>query len=191
MNEIELIRQQLAAEREHACAAVRACATALERAAHTTPSAAASLADLCQATIAFVAATLTSFEERDLRLAELVRARLPPEDPARRALEEALARPGGNRELLEQLAAVSASGAAAGGGSALATWRQVAHALEAEWRARREALDELFATRARVADWRRVGGIDADWILAERQRYARLQAQLAGEGRPSALGEGA
>jgi hypothetical protein len=44
----------------------------------------------------------------------------------------------------------------------------------ATWRPRREALDGLLALNARVADWRTVGGIDADNILEERRRYRRL-----------------
>ena len=94
-----------------------------------------------------------------------------------------LARPGGNRELLEQLAG-------GGGATALATWRQVAHSLDTAWRARREALEGLFAQHARVADWRAVGAIDADSILTERQGYAQLRAKLPDGGRPAALAGG-
>ena len=191
MNEIELIRHQLATEREHACATARACAAALERTAGDAPCGAAALADLCQASIAFLAATLSSFEERDLRLVALARARLRTEDPARRALEEVLARPAGNRELLEQLATAGASTTLGQGDTALASWRQIADSLDTAWRARREALEDLFAPHARVTDWRTVGGIDADSILAERRRYAQLCAQLPAVRRPATLATGA
>jgi hypothetical protein len=178
VNESDLIRHQLATEREHAGAAARACAAALERAAGETRGVRATLEELCQACIAYLGAALTSFEERDLRLADLMRARLRPADPVRRALEELLTGPGGNREVLEKLAAVSVGTPLTGGGAALASWHQVAQALDTGWRARRAALEAQFARYARVADWRTVGGIDADSILAERARYAQLRDRL-------------
>jgi hypothetical protein len=48
------------------------------------------------------------------------------------------------------------------------------------WSARRDAIDALLAASPRTTDWRLIAGIDADSILEERQRYARVSAALPG-----------
>jgi len=179
VNEIQLLRNQLATERERASAVANACASALERAAGNTVPSGSPLEQFRRACVDYLVCVLAWFEERDQRLADLAHARLEPDDRARRALEEVLARPGRSREALEKLAAaIAGTSAADGDGGPHQSWRDFAHYFNSVWDARRAALDALLAPNPRVADWRLVAGIDADSILAERQRYARVRALL-------------
>jgi len=171
MNEVQLIRNQLAVEREHAGAVADACAQART---DGTP-----LADFRQACVDYLVCVLAWFEERDQRLGDFARARLAPGDAVRHALEEALARPGRSRETLERLsAAVAGTAADCGGRAAQESWQEFAQYFNRRWCARRDAIDVLLASHMRTADWRTVAGIDADSILEERQRYARVGARL-------------
>jgi hypothetical protein len=174
MNEIQLIREQLARERSHATAVAHACATALGRADAQVGSG-SPLDEFRQRCVDYLVCVLASFEERDSRLAELARARQAAEDPARRALEEVLARRGRSRETLEQLEAAFAAGGARG---APAGWAAFLAYFDSAWSARRDALEALLASNPRVTDWRTVGGIDADSILEERRRFARVRDTL-------------
>jgi hypothetical protein len=180
MNEIQLIRNQLAAERQHASAVANACASALGRAATRELTGATELAELRQAGVEYLVCVLAWFEERDQRLSDFARARLAPEDPARHALEEVLARPGRSRDALEKLeAAFAGAGAGTAPRAAPALWQEFAEYFNSTWSVRRDAVDGLLAPSLRAADWRAVAGIDADSILEERQRYARVCATLA------------
>jgi hypothetical protein len=179
MNEIQLIRQQLTAERQHADAVASACVSAVQRAEGYAGPASPALGEFRQACVDYLACVLAWFEERDQRLADLAHARLEQTEPAARALEEALARPGRSREALEKLEAACAAGSAGERGVALwERWQDFARFFGSVWGNRRERLDALFAANTRVTDWRQVGGIDADSILEERQRYARVCALL-------------
>lgn len=172
MNEIELIRGQLSTERLHAGAVANACALALQRPEHSP-----ALAEFRQSCVDYLVCVLAWFEERDQRLSDLIRARIAPEAATRRALEDALGRPGRSRETLEGLAAAVASTAAAGG-NPRSSWSDFAHYFNDVWSTRRDAVDALLAPNGRVGDWRAVAGIDADSILLERQLYARVDERL-------------
>jgi hypothetical protein len=179
MDEIQLIRNQLAAERQHASAVANACARALERAATGELTGGSQLAEFRQACVEYLVCVLAWFEERDQRLSDFAHAPLASEDPVRRALEAALARPGRSREALERLAkAVAAATAGSAAGDLQGSWREFAQYFNGTWSARRDALDGLLAPSPRAADWRAIAGIDADSILEERQRYARVSATL-------------
>lgn len=176
MNEIQLIRQQLAVERQHASAVANACANALSRLEAKSVPGGSPLGEFQQACVDYLVSVLARFEERDQRLAELSQRRRP-------ALEEALARRGRSREALEKLEA--ALGAAAGAPAHAAVqkhWHDFAQFFNSVWSARRDAIDEQLARDTSTADWRLIGGIDADSILEERRRYARVAATVpAGE----------
>jgi hypothetical protein len=188
MNEIQLIRSQLATEREHARTIANTCAAALARAG-TLPSG-SPLELFRQACVDYLVCVLAWFEERDQRLADLSQARLPPEDPGRRALEGVLARRGRSREALEKLEAAFAA-SPAGGDGAGRSWREFAQYFNGVWSTRRDAIDALLAPNPRVADWRALGGLDADSVLEERRRYARVCAALpAGLSLTAPSGEG-
>jgi len=175
MNEIQLIRKQLAGERQHASAVANACATALAGVAADAVTSGSPLAEFREACVDYLVCVLAWFEERDQRLADLLRARLKPEDLVRHTLEEVLACRGRSREALEKLeAAVAGVGAARGRDG----WQEFVQYFASVWSARRDALDALVAADSRPADWRAVAGIDADSILEERRRYALVCARL-------------
>jgi len=179
MNEIQLIRNQLAAERQRASAVVSACASALDRAEDNTVPSGSPLEQFRRACVEYLVCVLTWFEERDQRLADLAHTRLPPNDGASRALGEVLAQRGRSRETLEKLAAAfAATRATDGDGGPQQSWRAFAEYFNSVWDARRAALEALLAPNRRVSDWRSVGGIDADSILEERRRYARVGSLL-------------
>jgi hypothetical protein len=171
VNEIEVIRAQLDTERRHAGAVANACAVALQR----PDGGGAALDEFRQSCVDYLVCVLAWFEERDQRLGDLAGAR--PEDPARRALEDALARPGRSRETLERLAAAVA-GSDTADGSSSASWREFARYFNGVWSTRRDAVDALLTSNPRVGDWRALAGIDADSILEERHLYTRVGARL-------------
>jgi hypothetical protein len=171
MNEIQLIRAQLAAERAHAASVAEACLRALERQEAGALAPGSALFEFRAACIDYLAQVLTAFEERDQRLGELLQAQAPARD-SDAALLQALAQRGRGRETLEKLAAAGTAHAA------LAGWRAFLQSFHTLWNARREAIDALLAANQRVSDWRAMGGVDADSILDERRGYARVCALL-------------
>jgi hypothetical protein len=174
MNEVQLIRSQLALERAHVSAVANACATVLGSEAGA-GAASDSLGEFRRASVDYLACVLAWFEERDQRLADLIELR--PDDPARRAYEEALGRRGRSRDALAKLEAACAASTAAAGTSERQGWREFGEYFNGVWSTRREALEALLASNTRVDDWRVLGGIDADSILEERRRYALVLAQ--------------
>jgi hypothetical protein len=82
------------------------------------------------------------------------------------------------REVASACAAASLGAPLAPAGGTPAAWQDLAQLLNGPWDARRAAIDALLATRSRVADWRALGGIDADSICLERELYARCRAAL-------------
>ena len=160
MNEVQLIRSQLALERAHASAVANACATALQ-ADGATDSGSEALAPFRRACVDYLACVLAWFEERDQRLADLLQARSGATEPARRPLEAACAdRPAVSSRDRQQ------------------RWREFAEHFNGVWSTRRDALDALLSANSRPTDWRTLGGIDADSILEERRRYALVAAQV-------------
>jgi hypothetical protein len=171
MNEITLIREQLAGERARAAAVAQACLEALRRAPGNAAS--GSVQDFRAACVQYLVQVLSAFEGRDQRLSELAQA-AARSDPARQALKRALSLPGQGREALEKLA-VAAHAAAQHG---YRDWQAFSEYLAGTWSARRAALDSVLAADPRVSHWRTVGGIDADTIMDERGGYARVHALL-------------
>ena len=165
VNEIELLRSQLATERRHVREVASACAAA-SLGAPPAPAAAAPAAwrGACRE---YLGCVLEWFDERDARLAKL-RARLPAGE-ADRAAVAALGAGGGAREALERLAGESAEHQ---------SWQDLARFINGPWDTRRAAVEALLATNPRVADWRAFAGIDADSICRERALHARCRAAL-------------
>jgi hypothetical protein len=176
MNEIQLIRHQLALERAHLAAVANACADAKQHEAGEGATG-ASLGQFRRACVEYLACVLAWFEERDQRLTELLQTRFGPSDAARGALEEVLARRGRSREVLERLEVACAGAIPAGSIGRHQGWREFAEFFNGVWSTRRDALDALLSTDVRATDWRTFGGIDADSILEERRRYAQVCAQ--------------
>jgi hypothetical protein len=157
VNEIQLIRAQLATERAHASAVANACATATSAATQ-----------LRAAGTDYLLCVVGWFAARDRRLGELIRTQPGVGDSARRALEAALAQPGASDEALEKLKATQ--------GGASGAWQALAQFVGTVWGRRRDTIDALLATITRPADWRVIAGIDADAILEERRRFERVKA---------------
>ena len=174
MNEIEIIRSQLTLERSHAAEVANACVAvfgATGRACMPDESAAL----LREACVSYLVWVLARFEERDQRLSELLAARESPSPAAARQLDELLRRSGGSREALAHLEAALVG---AGPDETRARWREFARFFNSAWTARRVALEGALAEHLSVADWRAMCAIDADSILDERRRFARVVAQL-------------
>jgi hypothetical protein len=176
MNEIELIRAQLAVERQHAGAVANACAETLGRAGPGVPGADGGLGEFRGACVEYLVYVLARFEERDQRLAELWRARRAASETERSALDALLNGHGRSREALAQLE-VALSASAAHARDAADRWREFAAFFNGIWSARRDSIDGLLAGYTRTRDWR-LFGVDADSLLEERRRYARVGATL-------------
>jgi hypothetical protein len=200
MNEVELIRGQLTLERQHAAEVAKACASALEVAGSQGTERLASLEAFRQTGVEYLVWMLSRFEEREQVFHDLLRGRFPAEDPNRRAVEAALALQGTSREALAKLeaalgptvdpgsSATPAGDSLAGrsvapagdslAGRSVARWSDFLRFFGGAWSARRDEIDRLFERQAKVTDWRTVSGIDADSIVDERSRYARVKATL-------------
>ena len=175
MNEIQLIRAQLDVERQHAHAVANACPAPLDRADAAALASGSALEQFRQACVDYLVCVLAWFEERDRRLAALVNE-YGAEHPLRAALDEALARRGRAREALEKLEAAFAQ--VPESATPKNPWQEFAQYFDGPWSSRRDALDALLASNNRPAEWRLFGGIDADSILEERARYARIGKTL-------------
>ena len=171
MNEIQIIRRQLAAERTHAGAVASACA-ALETA--DGPG-----GEFQRACVDYLVGVLAWFEERDQRASDLAQERRSDLPAMQRSLAAALSQPGRSREALEKLErAVAAGSDAATRPEAAGLWLDFTRYFAGVWSARRENIDSRLGESLQVAEWRAVAGIDADSILEERRRYARVRAAL-------------
>lgn len=178
MNELEIIRSQVAVEQSHAAQVANACAAVFG----ATGSAAApseATASFREACVSYLVWVLARFEERDQTLSELLAPRQSPANGAAAAsvrhLGSLIARPGTSREALSRLEAALAAGESA---DARAGWQEFARFFNSAWVPRRAALDAALAEHLGVSDWRAVCAIDADSMLDERRRFARLATQL-------------
>lgn len=178
MNEVELIRAQLTTERQHAGAVAQVCAATLGAADPAALASGSPLEEFRHACVDYLVCVLAWFEERDRRLGHIVNG-LGPEHPHRDALDEALTRRGRSRDALEKLEAAFAHGAGEGpAGEAQRVWGEFAQYFSGAWSTRRDTLDALLGSNARAGDWRAFSGIDADSILEERTRFARVHATV-------------
>ena len=178
MNEIQLIRGQLSTERSHASAVVSAGAVDA-RSSGDEPL----RGEFARACVDYLVHVLAWFEERDQRAGDLARSRSTGAagdagSRVGRALEDALSQPGRSREALAKLERAVAAGGDAAAADASALWQDFARYFDGVWSARRDAIDARLAEELRPAEWRAVAGIDADSILEERRRFARVRATL-------------
>lgn len=177
MNELQIIRSQLDVEQRHAAEVANACAAAFGSTGVTaTPSQAIAL--FREACVSYLVWLLARFEERDQTLSELLAARQSRPGEAAgstRPLAALVARPGTSREALSRLEAALAAGESP---AARSGWQEFGRFFNSAWAPRRAALEEALAEHLEVADWRAVCAIDADSILDERTRFARVVAQL-------------
>ncbi len=174
MNEVELIRTQLSIERQHASAVSHALSAAAAQGGDRL----ASLDAFREASVDYLAWTLSRFEEREQVFHDLIRARFPEEGRERRAADEVFSQPGTSREALTKLEAALRKGSDSNWALGSRLWADFLQFFDGAWRTRRDSLDKLFAQHARIADWRAMSAIDADSIFDERSRYARVRAAL-------------
>lgn len=178
MNELEIIRSQLAVEQSHAAEVANACAAVLG-ATGTTLAPSDAIALFREACVSYLVWVLARFEERDQTLSELLAARQSLANGAAAAsvrhLGTLITRSGTSREALSRLEAALAAGESQ---AAATGWQEFARFFNSAWTPRRAALEAALAEHLSVADWRAVCAIDADSILDERKRYARVVAQL-------------
>lgn len=176
MNELEIIRSQLAVEQAHAAEVANACVAAFGSTG-SAPGPSEATAVFREACVSYLVWVLSRFEERDQTLSERLAARPSPTDrpAAVHPLAALIARSGTSREALARLEAALAAGespAAPGG------WREFARFFNSAWMPRRTALEGALAAHLGVADWRAVYAIDADSVLDERNRFGRIAAHL-------------
>jgi hypothetical protein len=169
MNELEIIRSQLAVQQAHATEVAKACAAAFGEAT----------APFREACVSYLVWVLAQFEERDQTLSELLTSRQSVAGSAVAAsahpLTGLIGRPGTSREALSRLEAALAAGESA---AASAGWQEFARFFNSAWAPRRVALEGALAQHLGMADLRAVCAIDADSILDERNRFARVVAEL-------------
>lgn len=167
MNELEIIRSQLAVEQAHAAEVANACAA---------PGTTAPFREAC---VSYLVWVLARFEERDQSLSELLVARQSPANGTAAAnarhLGSLITRSGTSREALSRLEAALAAGEPQATGTG---WQEFARFFNSTWGPRRTALEAALGEQLSVAEWRAVSAIDADSMLEERKRYAAVVAQL-------------
>jgi hypothetical protein len=178
MNELEIIRSQLAVEQAHAAEVVDACAAVFGR-TDAVPAPAQATALFREACVSYLVWVLARFEERDQTLSELLASRQSLANGTvaanARHLASIVSRSGTSREALSRLEAALAPGE---GPAARAGWQEFGRFFNSAWAPRRAALEAALAEHLDVADWRAVCAIDADSILDERNRFGRVTAQL-------------
>lgn len=176
MNELEIIRSQLAVEQSHAAEVANACAAAFGSTGTAAPEEATAL--FREACVSYLVWVLARFEERDQTLSELLVARQSAANgaaaAAARQLASLISRSGTSREALSRLESALAAGNSE---AARAGWQEFARFFNSSWAPRRAALEGALAEHSSVADWRAVCAIDADSILDERKRFARVGTQ--------------
>ena len=178
MNELEIIRSQLAVEQAHAAEVVNACAAAFGSTG-AAPAPAETTALFREASVSYLVWVLARFEERDQTLSELLASRQSLANgtvaASARHLASLVSRPGTSREALSRLEAALGAGESP---AARAGWQEFGRFFNSAWAPRRAALEGALAEHLAVADWRAVCAIDADSILDERNRFGRVTAEL-------------
>lgn len=181
MNEIEFIRKQMETERRHIEGVAAACAVAIEQSMRARPLEKVALEDFCEACIDYLVHVMGRFRARDQVHYQLLYARLSPSSLEERTLlqhlekslntgrtalaklEHALAERRRNRMTAKDL---------------LTVCQEYLGFLNDAFGVRRDRIQALFDKHYGVDEWRHASFIDADSILDERARYARVQAKL-------------
>jgi len=175
VNELEFLRQQIATERGHMAAVRSACATALEQAG-TPPD--PEFLGHCADYLVFIVAR---FNEQDRTHAGQIRPRLDVGDDAgRRAIDDLLGALEQSRAAISRLATAAADwrGGRADDAALVAALREYLAFYASVLATRRHSLQPWFDAHYGIAEWRRAAGVDADSILEERERYARVADSL-------------
>ena len=174
MNELEFIRRQVSIERSHMAAVRGACAAALALPRDERPG-----TDFLQACAGYLVFAVGRFNTQDLAHCDRLRAHLPVDAAQDRATLDDLDRTlAASRKAIDALAAAlrdrEAAGDAGDDDAFVAALRGYLSFYSNVLAGRRHALQHLFEAHYAVADWRAASAVDADSILEERQRYARV-----------------
>jgi len=163
MDEIAILRGQLATERQHLAAVKKACRAALARGGDTPGI--DGFARACASYLLHIGRRLLA---QDQAHTVLLRPRVAPGDAANRQLLDDLETTLG--QLRSALQALEASAAPVAG------LRDYLDFVDDVLAKRRHVLEPLFAAHYTVEDWRAAAFVDADSILEERERFAACQA---------------
>jgi hypothetical protein len=157
MNELEIIRHQIATERQHVAEVASACARLLDGGALQGVAA--------QAGLEYLAFTLTRLEAGAAREGQ--------------AKLEAV-RAGGSQGSASTQGPAGAQPPAAqrpyGAQDSSERWRDFLQFFDGEWRRHLDALDAATSRTLHIKEWRAIAKIDADSIYEERQRYECVKA---------------
>lgn len=159
MDELALLRDQVATERRHFAALKQACRAALQAGGD-----ADGLAAACRAAAGYFSYSARRLHAQDQAHCLLLRPRVPRGDIADHALlddlEETLRRSRGALQALEAAA------------DPVAGTRNYLDFIDDVLGKRRHGLEHLFRAHYTIDDWRASSFVDADSILEERERFA-------------------
>ncbi len=163
MDELAILRGQVATERRHLAAVKNACRAALQAGGDATR-----LADTCRAATGYFSYNVRRLHAQDQAHCLLLRPRVPRSDSANHelldAVEGAIQR---SRTALQALEAAP---------DPVAGVRDYIDFIDGVLAKRRHSIEHLFRTHYTIDDWRAASFVDADAILEERERFATLHA---------------
>jgi hypothetical protein len=181
MNEIEFIRTQVATERKHVEAVSNACAAAVDAMGRARPAERAALEEFCETCADYLVYVMARFRARDQVHYQLLYARLSPGNQEDRALllhlEKTLAAGRTGLMKLESSLAERRKNRLTARDLATVCQEYIGH-LQETMGMRRDRIQNLFDRYYGVEEWRHASLVDADSILDERARYAKVQAKL-------------
>lgn len=163
MDELALLRDQVATERRHFAAVKEACRAALRAGGDRE-----ALADTCRAAIAYLAYGARRLHAQDHAHVLLLRPRIASGDAANHRVLDDLA-----STLERARAALLALESAPDPVAGVTTYLDFVDEVLGR---RRHSLEALFQAHYSIDDWRATSFVDADSILEERERYAAFRA---------------
>lgn len=180
VNELEFIRRQVSTERSHMAAVRSACAAAL-----ALPADERAGSDFLLACASYLVFVVGRFNAQDQAHRDLLRLRLPTDAARDRATLDDLDRTlAASRKALDALAATLRRRETvpddSGDAALVAALRSYLSFYSNVLAGPRHSLQHLFAAHYTIAEWRAASAVDADSILEERRRYARVADLLPG-----------
>jgi hypothetical protein len=175
VNELEFIRHQVSTERSHMAEVRGACAAALAQ-GDGAPD--LHFIEACASYLVFV---VDRFNAQDQAHCELLRPRLDPADSAARAaIDDLLQALAASRDAIDALRTALAARQAGrlAEPQFIAAVRDYLAVYSAVLATRRHSIHHLFERHYGIVEWRRASAVDADSILEERERHARVLASL-------------
>jgi hypothetical protein len=163
MDELAILRDQVANERRHLSALKKACRAVLQAGSDAAAQTAA-----CRAASDYLAYNARRLHAQDEMHCRLLRPRVSPDDTASHALLDDL-----EDTLRQSRAALQALEAASDPVSGTRAYLDFVDDVLGK---RRHSLEYLFRTYYGIEEWRAASFVDADSILEERERFAAARA---------------